>query len=1543
MQRKEMTFRITKIGKTAVSVAVCGLMMASPAFAEILSSLVPSAQNVANEPVDTYSGTGLGIDVYYQDALNDGIQPHSNAVTMTLSSGADLSGLSPTGGAFLSIYSRDVRDAGDADNTGDYDIFTFSGSTSSLLVLEGNNTIGGDVGYHLSFVGGNPVTYTYGSINADAIDEIQINGDVQFNRKVNASRINILSGAADVVFDDLVDINGTIDASGTTIDYNGYNATVTLSDGVTLNGSIINKGGALDAESPVGDRTNGGLYFLGNGAVTGTIGDATSGLALIQFDGSGDAVTFGGSVTANQLNYGAASNVTINGSLLMTPDASSAQVLGVTFNDKAGSLNIVGGNLTGLAGQVVASNTVADRGTLTFTGAGTTQTVTGELGQSGKSLLRLNIGGASTDNSASVTVNGNIYATSIVLQNDSVGTTNDSLLTLASGYNATGAITTDAPGMGDLTLAGGTQTVTGTVGANGASLDTVTSGAAGATSTFTGAVYATNVTNSGTGTSTFQANVNATNVGVNGGTSNFQQSLTATTTTIGTGTGNFNTVGGTTSSNILFAGAGTANLNKGLLTGNIYFSGQPGTVNLVNGESISGFIKGGDTLTSTTVAGTLNALGGGTLSSDVGKLTALNVNKFSADAEGDTLAADKTNVLQANGNVDAASVKLFNDGTLKMAAGKTLTGAITTTTDGTGSLTFDGASAVTGNVGAAGTALKSINAGVGAGQTDRVTFTDGVVYANTLNYEGNREVTFYGLNPQPVIGGVFDSDAKDLGFVGTVDFGVGGSGTFTLGDNVDLITGNADETGETTFVNANLATLRFEGSSVVTGDLGSSANTSKENFKDIYAGVNGETVTFRNKVFVASTTFHVSGTGTVNFLDDLTGPLVYDENGTVNVGDGVNINGPVLTDTDNQGTLNFVGSATTQASIGESNFRPAEVNFHKETSDSTVLPVSTASETVGIGHDIYAVTTSIGNGTNPTVATITATGKHLGTNLVLSDTTTLNTAGAVIGTNAISPVDFLHTKNANGTLTNTATVTKSNFGNGTTGTMTTAGATLNFALATTAWDANAGGTANAAGSSSITGGTGSTLVMNGSESVNLSLLGSLRDGESYTLIDVASDNDNTALPLALNVKDNSYVITTAVTRSNNNTDDNADLDGDLVVTATRADDVYITASNTTGHFSNPAALRLGTLAAAGASYSSDMQTVLNKLDIDQWGFGNNAANLAVQAQRLAPLANNSIGLSAFTAASAVSDSLGMRMHQIRIPEQAQAYEAKGVWLRSLYNQGKQEAVGQYDGFKSKVTGMTFGVDAYPSRDSLVGLAVSYSTTDVEQQNFRLGDEASMDAWHLSMYAAYNFTPEWFVDGTLTGSKVNTTGNRSTAVGRVASFDVDGSQWTGKVNLGYRFKLGDSAMFLTPILSLQSSSLKQDAYNETGAGDIGLEVAGSTLRQNQAALGLRLDGTTYMGGMVVKPEITLAATRDSGAYGKDISAQFIGDLTNTAFTTESAEASGLNGVKLSMGLGVLLNKTTSMALRYEHAQKRHSGVSGKAFSSDAVEFNVRWNF
>lgn len=671
--------------------------------------------------------------------------------------------------------------------------------------------------------------------------------------------------------------------------------------------------------------------------------------------------------------------------------------------------------------------------------------------------------------------------------------------------------------------------------------------------------------------------------------------------------------------------------------------------------------------------------------------------------------------------------------------------------------------------------------------------------------------------------------------------------------------------------------------------------------------------------------------------------------GSVNVANGKMIYGPVTTAINGVGRLNFVGGTTLQGSIGSNALRLNEVTFHAATSDSTNLPITPGNVTVNIGQNIYAVTTRIGNATpaNGTVANITAN-VFLGNQLILgSSNVTLNTAGDVTrytqsqvnaGT-AVSLVDFTHTKNANGTLTG-ATATDSTTG---TGPIVTNGATLNFAIANGAgsspWDSSTGGgIVNTAGSSSITGAPGSVLTMNTSESINLSLLGSLRDNQTYTLIDAGAGAGDLS-GLNANLRDNSYIIDTSVMAYNN---------GDLRIQFDRTADVYVTRSGTSGHFSNPAANRLGALGVAGTGYSEDMQVVFNRLDIDQWGYGNNEANLATQAKRLAPVVNSYGSQTAFAATSSTLDVTSERLAVLRGDSKMAGSDGNGrqmgskdsVWAKVLGGTRSMDSVtsrgNTYDGYRTTVSGLAVGVDTQ-LENGVVGLTANFINSSVKQKDFRSGDSSRMGSYGVGLYGTQEYGAA-YVEGNLAYNWHDLDQARSTVVGRTANADIDMRQITARLAAGYRIALDDKAQsdhVLTPMISVEWGSLKQKAYTETGAGDVGLRVDGVTTNRVKSSLGLRYNTSFVAGATTYYPEISAAWNAYSGINGTDVRAGYIGDVDGTKFTTN-----GVSLPKSSYSVGAGLRFATS---RYSEVQVRYGYEGGKGLDAHMGQVKATWAF
>jgi len=400
-----------------------------------------------------------------------------------------------------------------------------------------------------------------------------------------------------------------------------------------------------------------------------------------------------------------------------------------------------------------------------------------------------------------------------------------------------------------------------------------------------------------------------------------------------------------------------------------------------------------------------------------------------------------------------------------------------------------------------------------------------------------------------------------------------------------------------------------------------------------------------------------------------------------------------------------------------------------------------------------------------------------------------------------------------------------------------------------------------------------------------------------------------------------------------------------VMTATRANNQYIAKSETTGHFSNAAALRLGTLAANGSAngstYTSDMQTVFNKLDLNEWGFGNNQANLAKQVKRLAPISNGSIAQSALDAGNLALNTMGNRMASLRADKApvgiagAEVEGRDGQWIKLVGNNSKQNAKGDYDGYSANTSGLVWGADTRIDKDALLGVGLSATNTRVSQSGFRSGDSNSITSYEIAGYGAYQFTEEFYGEGSLSYARHNITGNRLTALDRVAKADYSANQLTGRLGIGYRFVLDDKQT-LTPMLNLESSSLSSGAYTETGADALNLKLNSQKLTRTRTSLGLRyLAENTTDAGTVYRPELTAAIYRDGSGTTKETVAAFEGDLTGNTFSTTNAVL-GRSGYNLAAGVSILNSKTSLVQLHlgYDHRE---------GFSSTSARIKARWDF
>lgn len=141
-----------------------------------------------------------------------------------------------------------------------------------------------------------------------------------------------------------------------------------------------------------------------------------------------------------------------------------------------------------------------------------------------------------------------------------------------------------------------------------------------------------------------------------------------------------------------------------------------------------------------------------------------------------------------------------------------------------------------------------------------------------------------------------------------------GAALLTINPDININTLN-DVGGGITSNGNNLASILFLGNSTVTGFTG----TGLQRFNAITAGANATTVNFNGDVF--TTTFNVSGTGTVNFNGSVNPGIVaastiFANDGFINVGANQVFNSALTTNTANTGTLTLNGGSSVIGAIG---------------------------------------------------------------------------------------------------------------------------------------------------------------------------------------------------------------------------------------------------------------------------------------------------------------------------------------------------------------------------------------------------------------------------------------------------------------------------------------------------------------------------------------------------------------------------------------------------------------------------------------------------
>lgn len=251
--------------------------------------------------------------------------------------------------------------------------------------------------------------------------------------------------------------------------------------------------------------------------------------------------------------------------------------------------------------------------------------------------------------------------------------------------------------------------------------------------------------------------------------------------------------------------------------------------------------------------------------------------------------------------------------------------------------------------------------------------------------------------------------------------------------------------------------------------------------------------------------------------------------------------------------------------------------------------------------------------------------------------------------------------------------------------------------------------------------------------------------------------------------------------------------------------------------------------------------------------------------------------------------------------------------------GNRSATAREDGFEFDSYGITLGGDYRIRPTTFAGLALGVSKSEV--QIAQSGGDLNANGFSLSGYGNHNINDQWYVDGFVSLGSNKFDMNRAikfdlnnNVVNRTASSDTKGFQQAVSVGSGYQ--VYDGALSATFSGTLHFSRLNIDAFSETGAQELSLNIGKQTISSAVSSIGAQLQYTHSARWGILIPFISLSWQHEFIDDPNSITGSFASDQFNSSFTIKT-EREDNNYFYNAQGITMVLPHGISAFIKMEN--------------------------